>query len=310
MKEHKLELNGMQCEACERIISRVAEKHNITVKEINQKQGYIVFAADEKNTATMKHELAEKGFTERKADEDNLPRGHPRRLKKYIMAVLSGNQSVKVETTLVNYAIGSTATLTAIGVLAYTMFFSNIAVAINYVPIWFLAIMTAIITVFSYFHVNCFRKNMSCTNGMMAGMIIGMITGFLGGAIIGATNGMFIGSVAGIIMGVAIGGNLGRCCGIMGGLEGMMAGLMAGTMGAMISVMLVNDNLVPFLYFLYAICTAILGGLSYMMYREAGSAPPSELKIKFPQFLAMSFILSAILILITLYGPRGPIVYP
>lgn len=155
----------------------------------------------------------------------------------------------------------------------------------------------------------CYRKEISCTNGMMVGMTIGMIAGFMCGAIIGATNGMFFGAVVGVIIGMILGCNVGRCCGIMGALEGLMAGLMAGTMGAMLSVMLINDNLIAFMYFLFGCSAIILGGLSYMMYRESGPISNDQLGINFTGFLLASLLLTVVLVAIMFFGPKGSIIY-
>jgi hypothetical protein len=227
----------------------------------------------------------------------------------YISSIATGEKHVETERNLINYTLNSLLILIILGSLAYSSWLRNLPSGSNYLPLIVLSILGSISVVFSYYHMMCYRKEMSCTNGMMVGMTVGMIAGFLAGAIIGATNGMFVGSVVGVIIGMLLGGNLGRCCGIMGAMEGMMAGLMAGTMGAMLSVMMINDNLMVFLYFLFAICIVILGALSYMMYREAGAASKNDLNINFSGFVITSILLTAVLVAIMFFGPKGALIY-
>jgi hypothetical protein len=166
-----------------------------------------------------------------------------------------------------------------------------------------------VMAAFSYYHMGSFRRYMSCMHGMMVGMTAGMMIGFMVGAIVGATNGMFIGSVAGVAVGIFFGFTLGRFCGVMGAMEGIMAGLMSGTMGAMTSVMMLNDHMMVFLYILLGICGLTVGALSYMMYREAGPAPDVAYSKGFGRFLMLSIYISAAMLIIMMFGPRGAITF-
>jgi hypothetical protein len=120
---------------------------------------------------------------------------------------------------------------------------------------------------------------------------------------------MFVGSVAGVVFGVILGFTLGKMCGIMGAMEGLMAGLMSGIMGAMTSVMMLNDNLVAFLYFSFGICLVVMGGLSYMMYREIGFSEKNELKTNFIEFAIVCILISSVIVGLMFYGPKRPLVY-
>lgn len=302
MKEIALKLDGMSCGSCEKIIAMVAEQNGASVKGIDAGKGEVVLLCEEDDAAVIRQQLAEKGFGERKED---AARGDPGRLTKYLLSILAGEPHVKAESMLMNHAAGAAVALVALASLGYA---AGAGGGIAYAPLAFLAILGTVVTLSSYRHIACYRKNMTCTNGMMAGMTVGMISGFLLGALVGATNGMFVGSVAGMATGMALGGNLGRYAGVMGAMEGLMAGLMSGIMGAMTSVMLVNDNLLAFLYLLFGACAAILGGLSYMMHREAG--PAAESSAGFASFLATSMIFSIALVALMVYGPKGPISYP
>jgi len=237
-------------------------------------------------------------------------RGDPKNALRYVKAILAGEQHVQVEARLFNYAIATAAVLVVAGALVYSALLPATPDTAAYLPLFLLTIISAVAIVFSYTHIMHYGKSLSCANGMMVGMIMGMLSGFMAGALLGATNGMFIGSVGGMAVGIVLGGNLGRIVGVMGALEGIMAGLMSGIMGAMTSVMMLNDNLVAFLYISSGLCVFMLGGLSYMMHREAGDAPIQERSVRFREFLLAGIILSLALVGIMLYGPKGPVVYP
>jgi len=144
---------------------------------------------------------------------------------------------------------------------------------------------------------------------MMVGMTIGMMSGFMLGAIIGATNGMFVGSVAGMLVGMFFGAWAGKWVGIMGLMEGMMAGLMAGLMGAMVSVMMIADNLVPFMYILFASCGVIIAGLSYLIFRESGPLLDEKLVPSFMQLLLFGLIALVFVTALTVFGPKSAIAW-
>lgn len=308
--EHTLSLTGMTCTTCEKVISRVAAQGGACVKEVDSRTGTLTLICDANALEPIKQKLAQKGFKERKEGEPaDSGRGDPDRVKDYILSLLAGETHVEVEAKLANYAVASSAILMGLGTFSYGSLLNGFGSSATAVSLLLLVIATAVMTVFTYYHMSCYRKSMSCMHGMMVGMTIGMIGGFMTGALAGATNGIFVGSVVGMFFGIALGVALGRFCGVMGAMEGIMAGLMSGTMGAMTSVMMINDNLVTFLYILAGVCAVILGGLSYMMYREAGSAPNPEYSGDFKRFFAASALISVMLMAIMMYGPKGPITF-
>jgi hypothetical protein len=298
----------MTCGSCEKLIERVAQQNGANIREIDAKTGVVALSCEEGTLEGLKKQLAEKGFSERAGDA--APRGNPSRVKAYLSSIIAGEPHVEVESRLVNYALGSTAALVMLGGIGYAAALPSFSSLPAYMPLLVLAILTAVMTVFSYLHMSSYGKGISCNNGMMVGMTMGMISGFMVGALIGATNGMFIGSVAGMGAGIALGGNLGRCCGVMGAMEGVMAGLMAGIMGAMTSIMMLRENLVLFLYILFGACAFVLGGLSYMMYRESGAAPKESLGTGFAGFAGTCALFAIALSLMMVYGPKGVLVYP
>ena len=307
-KEYGLLLTGMTCATCEKVISRVAAQSGASVKDVDFRNGTLKLVCDEKDLAPIKQKLAEKGFKERREGEPaDSGRGDPDRVKDYILSLLAGEPHVEVESKIMNYAVASSAILLGVGIFTYGGLFKGFGSPSATIGLLLLVIASAIMTVFAYFHMSSYRKSVSCMHGMMMGMTMGMMAGFLTGALTGATNGMFIGSVVGMLFGIALGFGVGRFSGVMGAMEGIMAGLMSGTMGAMLSVMMINDNLMAFLYILTGVCAVIFGGLSYMMYREAGSAPNPEYSGDFKRFFAASAVLSMMLLAIMMYGPKGPI---
>jgi hypothetical protein len=307
-EEHRLELNGMKCESCERIVRRAAKKAGADVVAIDANAGYATFVCNDTVLDAVRKALAAKGFAEKGSEEGG--RGDFGRVKEYFAAMLEGKEEVAVESTLLKYALGSFAALVMAIALIYALVLKNMAGAGSYAQLFLLAIASAVVLSFSYYHLGSYRRSLSCTNGMMAGMTLGMMGGFLVGALVGATNGMFVGSVAGMAAGIALGVGVGKHCGIMGALEGGMAGIMAGTMGAMLSVMMVNDHLMAFLYLLFALCAGVLGGLSYMMHRESAEEARSEhLKAGFAEFAQFAAVLVLGMMMLMLFAPKSGLVF-
>jgi copper chaperone CopZ len=302
LKEIKLKLNGTSCNSCEKIITKVVEENQGKLNSINIQTGETFVLINEDKIDQLKKQLFEKGFGQKTES-----RGDFQGPVQYIKQIISGSK--EAEMTILKYTLGS-------AVLMF-LFIATINLAIPSETVLFqrynqmiaIATISSLISVFAYTHMKCYKKDLSCTNGMMIGMTIGMVAGFLCGAIIGATNGMFIGSIFGVLIGASFGFETGRHCGIMGAMEGIMAGLMSGTMGAMLSVMMINDNLIPFLYFLIAACTIIVAGLSYMMNKEAGSRSKNEVELKFTTFLILNALLVFSMTAIMILGPKGGIVY-
>jgi len=307
-KEFRLVLSGMTCGACEKVIERVVAQNGAEVREIDAGRGIVGILCPPEGIGAIKQQLAQRGFRER-GENDSEERGDPRRVLAYIKSVIAGETHVQVESRLLNYALGATAILTIAGALSYGTVLGAYVNPLSAASLIFFVIMSAVMTVYSVSHMDTYRKGMTCTSGMMVGMTTGMVGGYMIGAVIGATNGMFVGSVTGTAAGIIIGLAVGRHSGVMGAMEGIMAGLMSGTMGAMTTVMMINDNLLAFLYILSGICLVITGLLSYMMFREAGPAPRHGFRGGFSRFLADSGAISAMMMLIILYGPKGGIVF-
>jgi hypothetical protein len=307
----------MACGSCEKVIERTANRHGAKVMGISPATGLLVVECDDVNLSGLMKELSERGFPESQGvngeggmgagREDE--RGNPARVIEYMAQVLAAAPGVEVEAGILRHSLATMVVFMAGAALFFAAGFGPALKVPEHMPIILLGFACSIMTVASYRHMSAYRKSMTCANGMMVGMTSGMVCGFLVGALIGATNGMFIGSVAGVAAGMAVGLMLGRYSGVMGAMEGLMSGLMSGTMGAMLSVMMVNDNLMMFIYALFGVSLIIIGGLSYMMHREAGPAP-EKAGGTFAAFAFWSLALGITLAAMMLFGPKGPITYP
>lgn len=307
-KRYSLELSAMTCGSCEKLIERVISQNGGRADSIDANSGMVVFSAPPDALAAIKRQLLDKGFAERNAAEVGA-RGDIRRVVSYARSVVMGEPHLETENRIFNYAIGSSVILLIIAALMFGTVQKAFGDPFAAGFMLFFAIATAVMSVYSVSHMETYRKGMTCANGMMVGMTTGMASGYMVGAILGATNGMFIGSLAGTVAGIGIGFGMGRYSGVMGAMEGIMAGLMSGTMGAMTTFMMMNDHMLEFLFILSSICLVTLGGLGYMMYREAGPAPRAGLRGGFARFFALSSAISALIVMIMLIGPRGPITY-
>jgi len=167
----------------------------------------------------------------------------------------------------------------------------------------FFAVLSIAVVMPAFRQVRAFRE-FPCMSGMMIGMTIGMMIGLLLGFYVGATNGMFWGGFYGTAIGILFGVRNGKCCGVMGVMEGMMAGLMGGLMGAMTAVMMYNDNLKAAGVLVFVICTVIVFGLNYMIFKETKGA---ERVHKEDQLFTIvwSFILTAFTTWLMVWGPRS-----
>ncbi|MEM2963123.1 MAG: hypothetical protein QXW70_01755 [Candidatus Anstonellales archaeon] len=305
MPDLTLHLTGLSCSSCEKLLEKIARDHNAELKSIDYDSGIVVFYSSENDFSSLKEALALKGFIETNK-ESFVTRGNWAFVKDYCMRLVDGRDaSLEVERRLLINALVSLLTLIFLGALGYFggMFDSA------YLPFLLLAIFASISTAFAYYHMSCYRKGLSCTNGMMIGMTMGMVCGSMFGLLVGATNGMFIGSLVGMTIGIGLGVNLGRFCGVMGAMEGIMAGMMSGPMGAMTSIMLFSDNLLPFLYIFFSLCVIVIFGLSYMMYREVGAAKKEHHNSGLSDFFYFSASLFLAASIIMIAGPKGPLTY-
>ncbi len=177
---------------------------------------------------------------------------------------------------------------------AWWLFYLDLSVASIGATIWYMS---------------SYKGNVTCMTGMMIGMTVGMQSGMMIGAVVGGSNGFFTGAIVGMTVAVIAGTLTGAVCGIMGAVQGMMSGVMAGTMGAMITIMMFTDHVLIFMPYYMLINVVILLGLIYLFYEEVVEGK-KNVKIKssdFMTFVSACIIITTILTLIMIYGPKSPL---
>ncbi|OIO20738.1 hypothetical protein AUJ17_05325 [Candidatus Micrarchaeota archaeon CG1_02_47_40] len=314
--EKILKIKGMHCKSCERVIAgAVNEIEGVNAVYVSQERGEMkVGIAKDEDVEKISKAIAKGGYEiirEGKKEEEGKQAGESTRsrARDFLLGLFSGREGFEIENRLFAYAAFSIVSLLIALVFFYFTAFNRIPRFLEiYAPLLVLAAAGIPTILFAFFHAQAFRRRASCMGGMMVGMTIGMMAGFLLGALAGATNGMFVGSLVGMGVGMLVGFEAGRCCGVMGAMEGLMGGLMAGTMGAMLSVMMVTDNLILFLYILFACCLAILAGMSYMIRKEHGKMMHEHLQISLGGFFLICLGALLFLCAIMIFGPKAGIV--
>lgn len=301
VKSIELQINGLTCGSCEKIVKRTIEKFDsVKIESFDFNRGRVKITADDSVIVDVLKSLKEKGYHSFQTTEIEEVEGESEveRFRYLVSQLIKNNPKMSVERSLIQMSV-----LTLMGSIALSFLFSIIFPSSKELLGLFLlgSIMVAL-TVFSIQHIQSFGKQ-SCSTGMMSGMGVGMMSGFMAGALIGASNGMFWGSIIGMFTGMILGVKIGRSCGNMGVLEGLMSGLMAGTMGAMLSVMLVFDRQFEFLIILWITCSIILLGLSYMMVKELG-IQPKERKVNSERIILIALAVSFLLNLFMWVGPK------
>lgn len=308
-------VDGMECESCAKVISNVVSAFpGSALMNADAKEGRIVLECPEGTQDDILKAVKEKGYFlsatpfERKV-HDSIEGGVFERAGAYVRGVVNGREGYSLERELLENSLAS-----FILILVLELFFSFMLsptypnLLADYKAIFVLLAFTVSMNSYSVWHSIAYRKEFTCMSGMMVGMTLGMMSGFMVGVLIGATNGMFAGSVVGMVVGMIVGAYCGKCCGIMGILEGLMAGIMSGIMGAMTSVMLFSDHLVEFLFLLFAACGIVLAGLSYMIFKEAGSRREESVGPSRIDFIALNIIVSVILFMVIVLAPKGRLV--
>ena len=304
-------LHGMHCDSCGKIIERTVLKYEgACIRTFDTANNRIVLAcSSDVQLGEIRGALLTKGYQTLlpgEEAEEGFEAGSIHRGLDFIRSVASGRDGFETENRLVKYSAGSLMIVLAAQALLYAAVFSRIPGFLA--AYWSVTLLTAVSVVallFAYCHAYAFRKRLSCMAGMMTGMTFGMAGGFLIGAFAGATNGMFVGSLVGMAIGIGFGYFTGRYCGVMGIMEGIMGGLMAGTMGAMLSVMMVFDHLVPFLFILTGIEGVILVAFSYMLYKEHGNMTPEMVKLDGISFIILALAIDLALTVVFIFGPKA-----
>lgn len=294
MKTEKIEIGGMNCESCERLITKSVTAAGGKVQQISASQGFAVVEYPDGARGGIDAAIESAGYEVGGKSRTLEP------IEAQLLSFLSDFVSGKPNTALVRTCFAYTvASFFLLSAGLYFVFGSPN----KYAAYYLYAALSSVAVGGAFALFRAYKSVFNCMEGMMIGMTIGMSAGFLFGAITGATNGMFVGSVFGMAVGMALGSFAGRCCGIMGVMEGLMAGLMGGTMGAMLTVMMQYDNLALFMPLFVLSCLALLAGLKYMIYYYAGKRIEGKL-MPFTSFFALALLLTALTVAVIMYAPH------
>ncbi|MEM4637674.1 MAG: hypothetical protein QXK76_01440 [Candidatus Woesearchaeota archaeon] len=195
--------------------------------------------------------------------------------------------------------------------IAYYGFFRHIPGFFSKYLIWVIYLNISVVSIaMAALYIMLNKTKVPCMTGMMIGMTIGMQIGMMIGAVIGATNGYFTGAMVGMIFG-SVGGILAGLTSnsTMSWVQGLMSGIMGGTMGPMISVMIFTDRVFVFMPVYILINLVLLWGFMKMYHEEAikGNEDLIRSNIDLLTFVSACIIISAILIIIMIYGPKSAI---
>jgi len=292
MKTEKIEIDGMTCESCEKLITKSVTAAGGKVQHISASKGFAVIEYSEGEREKMEKAIESAGYS-LGGSVVQVPLEH--QLSSFMKDFIAG----KPATAQVRRCFA--ASVASFAVLAVTIFLLFLA---NQYFIYFIyAAISAVAVAGGVALADAYKQHLSCMEGMMVGMTIGMSSGFLFGAIIGATNGMFIGSVFGMAVSIVLGLYSGKACGIMGAMEGIMAGIMGSTMGAMLTVMMQYDHLAEFMPIFVLANLLVLAGFKYMLYyypgRRGAAKPVSTIGL-----FGLAFLLTALTIAVAIYAPR------
>ncbi len=311
--EYNLYLHGMHCDSCAKIIERTVNKHHgAKVLALDMQKNTVTLVCAHEQLEVIRKDLLSKGYqllTEGEIAKEGFEAGSIDRGVEFVLKVMEGDKEFAHENRLAKFSLLSFVIILAMQALLYFTVFKNMPKFMDtYGTVILLSAVSIVSLVFAYYHAAAFRRNATCMTGMMTGMTLGMTGGFLIGAFVGATNGMFVGSLAGMGIGIALGLQAGRCCGVMGVMEGVMGGVMAGTMGAMLSVMMIFDNLIPFLCILTIIEVATLWLFAYMLYKEYGNIKEKMLDVGALEFVIFCLAIDIMMTIVMIYGPRAGVV--
>ncbi len=317
-------VKGFECESCAKVISRIISRFpGASLVHSEQSTGKIVLECPEGDEKQIVKETEERGYhlsleplkspdaNQGESQTQDQPAGKSvlALTGKFLGGIINDEKGYGLERYLLETTLLSFFLIVGVEIFVSIFLVGSSFDLSRYKWLFVLSAVGIASVAYTTWHAIAYRRDFSCMGGMMVGMTIGMMAGFLSGALIAASNGMFVGAVVGMALGMLIGAYTGYCCGIMGLLEGLMAGIMGGIMGAMTTIMLLNDHMLEFLFILFGACTLVLGGLSYMIYKEAGGLG-NEGKLPSGLTLVLVNVLAALLIVaVIVFVPKGPLAW-
>ncbi len=287
----------ISCESCVTVLERVfAKLQGIESHAISKKNISVTYDQSLITSAQILDAVRAKGY--RASLQPSTRKAFGTRVKDFC----SNTKKYAVEHTLLRYIVVVFVLFLLVDfLLIYYTGATQYAWWLVYLSVSVVALAGAVL------HFKAYTAHYTCMVGMMIGMTVGMQTGMLIGAVLGVTNGFFTGALVGMLLASAVGAYCGSCCGVMGIMEGVMAGIMGGTMGAMITVMMVNNNLLYFMPPFVVLNLVVLVGLSYMIFEEVveDNAQVVARAPTFTQFFTVCALVFLALVVIMLYTPAS-----
>ena len=302
----KIYIPDIECESCSRLLDKKighmdgvenfeihSDSMDITYDEKTIKAEDIVTAIEDLKFRASVRPYERKSFSERWRDLQENPH-------KYSMIGKT-----------IGYGALTFLILALIQAIAYAGFLNNaIPNFLTHYVWWLIYLDISVATIgATIWYMSSYKGNVTCMTGMMIGMTVGMQAGMMIGAVVGGSNGFFTGAMVGMTVAVIAGTLTGAVCGVMGAVQGMMSGVMAGTMGAMITVMMFTDHVFIFMPYYMIINVLILLGLIYLFYEEVveGKKDVKKKPVDMISFVSACVIITAIITIIMIYGPKSPL---
>ncbi|HIH15316.1 MAG TPA: heavy metal translocating P-type ATPase [Nanoarchaeota archaeon] len=301
----KIYVPDMECDSCSTLLKKRFEKlEGIGSIKFSSEAVDISFEENKLSTEKLLQTIRDAGY---RADIHPFEKKNLAERKREF---LEKKVKYEMEYRLLKYSLAIFFILGFLELIAYFLYFKNIPFFVEKYRWWLLYLNISIASLSAaLWHFLSYKARVTCMLGMMIGMTMGMQTGLMLGSVFGATNGLFIGSLVGLILGVTAGVLTGKCCGIMGIIQGLMAGLMGGIMGPMTTLMLFSDHLLWFMPLFMAVNLVIVWGFSYMIFEEmVENKEVTKAPISFFKLTLFSIVITAILVMVMVFGIKSPLV--
>ncbi|MEM3372687.1 MAG: hypothetical protein QXF76_00520 [Candidatus Anstonellales archaeon] len=294
MAVYELKLNSIKCSACSAVISKLAQKYNAKILEIDDVNGRVKISANsDYDFHILKRELENKLYAEIS-------------IRDFIINSFLKKDGFEDEYyKLIEFLI----TILLMSIISSLFMIFNLIPATQQNFIIFILLIYSVSfsnTVSNY--LDKFHQKIDCNKAMMCGMTLSMTIGMIFGGLIAISNGLFYGSIIGTTLGL-IYGIKHSCRYAMAHIESVIGAFMGGTMGAMLTIMLLYDNLFAFLIFMAIIHFLALTLLSYLLKKDlflsSENLNSDSAKINF-KYILHSLIFFLIIILSILILPKGP----
>src|SRR3989344_896278 len=285
----KIYVPDMECDSCSTLLKKRFEKlEGIGSIKFSSEAVDISFEENKLSTEKLLQTIRDAGY---RADIHPFEKKNLAERKREF---LEKKVKYEMEYRLLKYSLAIFFILGFLELIAYFLYFKNIPFFVEKYRWWLLYLNISIASLSAaLWHFLSYKARVTCMLG----------------SVFGATNGLFIGSLVGLILGVTAGVLTGKCCGIMGIIQGLMAGLMGGIMGPMTTLMLFSDHLLWFMPLFMAVNLVIVWGFSYMIFEEmVENKEVTKAPISFFKLTLFSIVITAILVMVMVFGIKSPLV--